>query len=57
LRWSYPRQHPRMASVDEPEDPEPDNQQTGADMDLSLLEGFDTLDLKQAKVLLDALAS
>ena len=46
-----------MASVDEPEDPEPDNQQTGADLDLLLLEGFDTLDLKQAKVLLDALAS
>src|SRR5262249_13546817 len=36
LRRSYPRQHPRMASVDEPEDNEPDDQQTGADLNLLL---------------------
>jgi hypothetical protein len=36
LRWSYPRQHPRMAPVGEPEDTEPDNQEAGADLDLSL---------------------
>jgi len=32
----YPRQHPRMASVDEPEDAEPDDQETGTDLDLLL---------------------
>ena len=36
LRRSYPRQHPRMAPVDEPEDAEPDDQETGADLDLLL---------------------
>src|SRR5262249_48412157 len=36
LRRSYPHQHPRMASVDEPEDTEADDQQTGADLDLLL---------------------
>src|SRR5262245_54301559 len=36
LRRSYPRQHPRMASVDEPEDAEADHQETGADLDLLL---------------------
>src|SRR6266540_6968478 len=36
LRRSYPRQHPRMASVDEPEDAEPDDKETGADLDLLL---------------------
>src|SRR5262245_31228221 len=36
LRRPYPRQHPRMASVDEAEDAEPDHQQTGADLDLLL---------------------
>jgi hypothetical protein len=34
LRRSYPRQHPWMASVDEPKDTEPDDQQTGGDLDL-----------------------
>ena len=36
LRRSYPRQHPRMAPVDEPEDAEPDDQETGTDLDLPL---------------------
>jgi hypothetical protein len=36
LRRSYPREHPRVASVDKPEDAEPDKQQTGADLDLLL---------------------
>ena len=36
LRRSYPRQHPRMAPVDEPEDAEPDDQEAGADLELSL---------------------
>src|SRR5262249_41286704 len=36
LRRSYPRQHPRMASVDEPEDAEPGHQETGTDLDLLL---------------------
>src|SRR5437588_144400 len=36
LRWSYPGQHPRMASIDEPEDTKPDDQQTGAYLDLLL---------------------
>jgi hypothetical protein len=29
----YPRQHPRMAPVDEPEHTEPDDQETGANLD------------------------
>jgi len=33
---SYPRQHPRMAPVDEPEAAEPDDQEACADLDLSL---------------------
>src|SRR6516162_8471214 len=36
LRWSYSRQHPRMASVEEPKDAEPNHQETGADLNLSL---------------------
>jgi hypothetical protein len=36
LRRSYSCQHPRMAAVDEPQDPEADDQQAGADLDLSL---------------------
>ena len=36
LRRSYPRQRSRMAPVDEPEDTEPDDQKTGADLDLPL---------------------
>jgi hypothetical protein len=36
LRRSYPRQHPRMAPVDEPEHAEPDDQEAGADLDLLL---------------------
>src|ERR1700744_709377 len=36
LRRSYPRQRPRMATVDKPEDTEPDDQETGADLDLPL---------------------
>ena len=36
LRRSYPRQHPRMAPVDEPEDAEPHDHETGADLDLLL---------------------
>ena len=36
LRRSYPRQRPRMAPVDEPEDTEPDDQEAGADPDLPL---------------------
>src|ERR1700730_14462050 len=36
LRRSYPRQHPRMTSVDEPKDAEPDHEETGADLDLLL---------------------
>src|ERR1700730_10539600 len=32
---SYPRQHPRMAPVDEPEAAEPDDQEARADLDLS----------------------
>src|SRR5271165_7486633 len=36
LRRSYPRQHPRMAPVDEPEDAEPDDQEAGPDLDLLL---------------------
>ena len=36
LRRSYPRQRPRMAPVDQPEDAEPDDQETGADLDLLL---------------------
>src|SRR5262249_6123881 len=36
LRRSYPCQHPRMPSVDEPVDAEPDHQETGADLDLLL---------------------
>ena len=36
LRRSYPRKHPRMAPVDEPEEAEPDDQEAGADLDLSL---------------------
>jgi len=33
---SYPRQHPRMAQVDEQEDAEPHDQEAGADLDLSM---------------------
>ena len=33
---SYPRQRPRMAPVDEPEDTETDDEEAGADLDLSL---------------------
>ena len=33
---SYPRQHSRMAPVDAPEDTEPDDQEAGTDLDLSL---------------------
>ena len=36
LRRAYPGERPRMAPVDEPEDAEPDDQQAGADLDLSL---------------------
>ena len=36
LRRSYPGQHPWMAPVDEPEDAEPDDQETGTDLDLPL---------------------
>src|SRR6266516_5091649 len=36
LRWSYPRQRPWMAPVDEPEDTERDDQEAGADLDLPL---------------------
>ena len=36
LRRSYPRQHPRMTPIDEPEDAEPDDQETGTDLDLPL---------------------
>ena len=36
LGWPYPRQHPRMAAVDEPEDAEPDDQEAGADLDRPL---------------------
>ena len=36
LRRSYPRQHPRMAQVDEQEDAEPHDQEAGADLDLSM---------------------
>src|ERR1700741_2626937 len=36
LRRSYPRQRPRMAPADEPEDTEPDDQEAGADLNLSL---------------------
>ena len=36
LRRSYPRQHPRMAPIGEPEDAKPDDQEAGADLDLSL---------------------
>ena len=36
LRRSYPRKRPRMATVDKPEDTEPDDQETGADLDLPL---------------------
>ena len=36
LRRSYPREHPRMAPVDQPESAKPDDQEAGADLDLSL---------------------
>ena len=36
LRWSYPRQRRRMAPVDQQEDAETDDQETGADLDLLL---------------------
>src|SRR5262249_42213560 len=36
LRRPYPRHEPRMASVDQPEDTEPDNQHAGSDLDLPL---------------------
>ena len=36
LRRSYPRQHPRMAPVDEPKDAKPDDQKAGPDLDLLL---------------------
>ena len=36
LRRPYPRQHPRMAPVDEPEDAEADDQEAGADPDRPL---------------------
>src|SRR5262249_60722831 len=36
LRRSHSRQHSRMAPVDDPEDAEPDDQETGADPNLLL---------------------
>ena len=36
LRRSYPRQHSRMAPVDEPKNTEPDDQETGTNLDLPL---------------------
>src|SRR3954453_9671177 len=33
LRWPNSHQHPRMAPVDEPEDAESDDQETGANLD------------------------
>jgi len=33
LRRSYPRQHPRVAPADEPEDTEPYDQEAGADLE------------------------
>ena len=36
LRRSYPQQRSRMAPVGEPEDTEPDDQKTGANLDLRL---------------------
>src|SRR4029450_6258249 len=36
MRWPNPRQRARMTPVNEPEDAEPDDQQTGADLDRPL---------------------
>ena len=36
LRRSYPRQHPGMTPIDEPEDTKPDDQEAGANLDLAL---------------------
>ena len=36
VRRSYPRQRPRVAPIDEPEEAKPDEQEAGADLDLLL---------------------